>query len=208
MQKQADDGGSEFGGVRVNSRLIPLVGPVHHAEEAEDRDTGMDAGGEALRSDRIKDFAGEGVIAALNGLNFVVVRVTERIFLVGKDLHFVGMGEEVFDVVEDEEAEALSGLVDALEPRPDAFENKRKGCTLNEIEEMLLVFKIIVEASEGDTGGAADIAHGGALKAMLSKDLRGGAKDVLELGFGIAGNRSGGSHRHLERSFDKCSSSH
>jgi hypothetical protein len=98
--------------------------------------------------------------------------------------------------------------VDALEPRPDAFENKTKGCTLNEIEEMLLVFKIIVKASEGDTSGAADIAHGGALKAMLSKDLRGGAKDVLELGLGMAGNRSGGSHRRLERSFDKCSWSH
>lgn len=145
MQKEADNGGSEFGSVRVNSRLMPLVGPIHHAEEAEDGDTGMDAGGEALRRDRIEDLAGERIIAALNGLDFLVVRVTERIFLVGKDLHFVRMGEEVFDVVEDKDAEALSGLVDALEPGTKALENKSKGCILNEIKEMLLVFEVVVE---------------------------------------------------------------
>jgi hypothetical protein len=78
---------------------------------------------------------------------------------------------------------------------------------LNEIEEMLLVFKIVVEAREGDTGGSADIAHGGTLKTMLGEDLGGSAKDVLELGLGIAGNGSRGIHEFLERSFDKCSSS-
>src|SRR5258708_20638256 len=71
---------------------------------------------------------------------------------------------------------------------------------------MLLVFEVIVEAGEGHTGGAADVAHGRALKAMLGEDLGCNAKDVLELGLSIAGNGNGGSHRRLERSFDKCSS--
>lgn len=206
MQKEADDGGREFGSFRVNSRLMPLVGPIHHAEETEDGDTGMDAGGEALGRDRIEDLAGERIIATLNGLDFVAVRVTEGIFLVGKDLHFVGMGEEVFDVVEDEEAEAFGGLVDALEPGTKALENKCKGCILNEIEEMLLVFEVVVETGERNTCGATDIAHGGTFKAVVRKDLRGGAKNVLELGLGITGNGGRGSHGYPERSFDKCNS--
>ena len=71
---------------------------------------------------------------------------------------------------------------------------------------MLLVFEVIVEAGEGYTGGAADIAHGGTFKAVLGKDLGCNAKDVLELGLSIAGNGNGRSHRRLERSFDNCSS--
>src|SRR5258708_36850080 len=71
---------------------------------------------------------------------------------------------------------------------------------------MLLVFEVIVEAGEGHTGGAADVAHGGTFKAVLGKDLGCNAKDVLELGLSIAGNGNGGNHRRLERSFDNCSS--
>jgi hypothetical protein len=116
------------------------------------------------------------------------------------------MREEVFDVVEDEEAKAFGRLVNAVEPGSKAFENIGKCCTLNKIEEMLLVFKIVVETREGNTGGAADIAHGSPLKTVLGEHLSGGAKDVLEFGFGIAVNRSRGSHNRLERSFDNCSS--
>src|SRR6267378_1893117 len=71
---------------------------------------------------------------------------------------------------------------------------------------MLLVFEVIVEAGEGYTGGAADVAHGGTFKAVLGKDLGCNAKNVLELGLSIAGNGNGRSHRRLERSFDKCNS--
>jgi hypothetical protein len=42
---------------------------------------------------------------------------------------------------------------------------------------------------------------------VLSKDLGGDAKDVLELGLSVAGDGCGGSHKRIERSFDKCSSS-
>jgi hypothetical protein len=54
------------------------------------------------------------------------------------------MGEEVFDVIEDEEAEAFGGFVDPMQTRTETFQNKGKGCTLNEIEEMLLAFEIVV----------------------------------------------------------------
>jgi len=85
-------------------------------------------------------------------------------------------------VIQDQEAEAFGGFVNAREPGAEAFEYERKGHTLNKIEEMLLVLKVVVEAREGDTGFAADIAHGSPLKAVLGKDLGGSVKDVLELG--------------------------
>src|ERR1700675_5110014 len=167
---------------------MPLVGPIHHAEQAEDRNAGVDAGRKALPRDGVEDFASQGVVAALDGLHLFAVGAAQGIFLVRENLHFVGVGEEVFNVVEDEEAEAFGGFMDAVEPGSEAFEDKCKGCILNEIEEMLLAFEIVVEAGEGNTGGAADIAHGGTLKTVLGKDLGGGAKDVLELGLGVAGD--------------------
>jgi hypothetical protein len=116
------------------------------------------------------------------------------------------MREEVFNVVQDKEAEAFDRFVDTVEPGSEAFQDKGKGSTLNEIKKMLLAFEVVVEARKGYSGGAADFAHGGALETVLGKDLRGSAEDVLELGLGVACDRDGGSHRRLERSFDKCSS--
>jgi predicted dinucleotide-utilizing enzyme len=81
------------------------------------------------------------------------------------------MGKEVLDVVEDEKAEAFGGFVDAMQSRAEAFQDECKGCTLNEIEEMLFAFEIVVEAGKGNIGGAADVTHGGTLEAVLSKDL-------------------------------------
>ena len=56
---------------------------------------------------------------------------------------------------------------------------------------MLFALEIVVEAGEGYACGAADIAHGGAFEALLGEDLGRCTKDVLELGFGVAGNGSG-----------------
>src|ERR1700675_2942615 len=206
MKKDADDCGGQFGCVRINAGLMPFVSPVHHAEEAEDRHARVDTGREDFGGDGVEDFASERVIAALDGLHLFAVGVAEGVFFVREDLHLVGMRKEIFDVVEDEEAEAFYGFMDAVEPGPDAFVDKGKGCALNEIEEMVLAFKVVVEAREGNTGGTADIAHGGALKAVLGKDLGCGAQYVLEVGLGVAWDGNGGNHRRLERSFDKCSS--
>ena len=115
MKKEADDSGGQFGGVRINAGLMPLVGPVHHAEEAEDRDARVDPGREAFSGDGVEYFAGQGVIAALDRLDFFPIGFAEGVFLVGEDFHFVGMGEEVFDVIEDEKAEAFGGFVDPKE---------------------------------------------------------------------------------------------
>ena len=131
MKEKADDGGGQLGGVRINTGLMPLVGPVHHAEEAKDRDARVDAGREAFGGDGVEDFAGQGVVAALDGLDFFAVRVAKGVFLVGEDFHLVGMGEEILDVVEDEEVKTFGWFVDAVETGSEVFEYEGKGCALN-----------------------------------------------------------------------------
>src|SRR5580704_5442798 len=51
VKKQAQDGGGQFGGVRINTGLMPFIGPIHHPEEAEDGNAGVDARRKAFRSD-------------------------------------------------------------------------------------------------------------------------------------------------------------
>jgi hypothetical protein len=58
------------------------------------------------------------------------------------------MGKEVFDVIEDEKAEAFGRFVDTTETGTKAFEDEGKGCTLNEIKEVLLALEIVVKAGE------------------------------------------------------------
>jgi len=50
----------------------------------------VDAGREAFGGDGVEDFAGQGVVAPLDGLDFLAVRVVEGVFLVGEDFHLVG----------------------------------------------------------------------------------------------------------------------
>ena len=112
MEKQADNRGGEFGGVRVHAGFMPFVGPVHHAEEAEDRDAGVDAGREAFRGQAVEDFTCQGVIAALDGLDFFTVRVAKGIFLVGENFHSFLIRQKVLEMVLDEDANSLLGFVE------------------------------------------------------------------------------------------------
>ena len=131
MKKKADDCGGEFGGVRIDAGLMPFVGPIHHAEEAEDRDSRVDAGREAFGGDGVEDFAGQGVVAAFDGLHFLRVGLAKGVLFVGEDFHLVGVGEEILDVVEDEEVKTFGWFVDAVETGSEAFEYEGKGCALN-----------------------------------------------------------------------------
>src|SRR6266481_435633 len=131
MKEKADDGGGQFGGVRIDAGLMPFVGPVHHAEEAKDRDAGVDAGREAFRGKGVEDFTCQGVIAALDGLDFFAVRVAKGVFLVGENFHLVGMGEEILDRSEEEEVKTFGWFVDAVETGSEVFEYEGKGCALN-----------------------------------------------------------------------------
>src|SRR5260370_11888164 len=113
---------------------MPFIGPVHHAEEAEYRDSRVDAGREAFGGDGVEDFAGQGVVAALDGLDFLAVRVAEGVFLVGEDFHLVGGGEEILDVVEDEEVKTFGWFMDAVETDSDAFDSEFKFFAFNSVE--------------------------------------------------------------------------
>jgi hypothetical protein len=101
VKKNSHDRGGELAGTRIELGLMPLIDPIHHAEKAKDGDTRIETGGEVVSHDFVEDLPGQGKVAALNGADFVAKGLFERIFFVGEDLHLVGMGEEVFDVVLD-----------------------------------------------------------------------------------------------------------
>src|SRR5208337_3026701 len=104
MEEDADDGVGKLLGARIDFRFMPFVDPIHHAEKAENGDARVEDGGGGFGCESIEDFAGQVVVAALDGGNFLAKRVLEGLFFVREYSHFAGVGEEVFEMVLDQEA--------------------------------------------------------------------------------------------------------
>src|SRR5690242_8258078 len=73
VEKQADNRGGEFPGIRIHAGLMPFVSPVHHPKEAENRNAGVDTGGQTLTGKGVEDLTRQVVIAAFDGLNLLAI---------------------------------------------------------------------------------------------------------------------------------------
>src|ERR1700737_4653266 len=104
-------------------------------------------------------------------------------------------------MVLNENLEPLFGSVGAVEALLQPPEYAGEYVLLNEIEKFLFALEIVIKPGKRHTCGTADIADGGAFKTAIGKDLRGVMKDVLKLGFGIAGNGETSRHNVHYRTF-------
>ena len=106
-------------------------------------------------------------------------------------------------MVTHQDAESRDGLSGTGQAGLQARQDECKGITLYQIEEFLLAVKVIVEAREGDTSGAADAPDGSAFKALFGEDAGRKTEDVLQLGFGVTQMGDEVGHgSDIERSFD------
>ena len=89
----------------------------------------------------------------------------------------------------------------AFQPLLDALQDEGKRVTLNAVEQTLFTVEVIIEAGERHACSPADVSHGTGFKAMFREYLRGMTKNVLELGFGVAGKWGGLRHKTYYRTF-------
>ena len=99
------------------------------------------------------------------------VAVLQDLVLVRQDLHRLLVGEEILEVIQDEDANALFGIGDAFQPRTQALDDGRKGVLLNQVEQLFLGFEVVVQPGQRHAAGAREVAHGRALVALLVEHI-------------------------------------
>ena len=90
------------------------------------------------------------------------------------------IAHEIFEVIQDEDAYALFGIGDILEPRFELFENSGEGVLLDQEQQALFGLEVVIKPRQRHAGGARKIAHGGAFVSLETKDLGGMVENVLE----------------------------
>src|ERR1051325_6902972 len=84
-------------------------------------------------------------------------------------------------MVLDEDAEFRNRIFDGFEPLLQSFKHTPKAVVLNQKQQLLFRFAVVIETSEADVRCARDVAHRRRVIALLGKDARRTAKDELKL---------------------------
>src|SRR5436309_10629714 len=92
-------------------------------------------------------------------------------------LHRLLVGQKVFQVIEDENANPLLRLVRVFEPLLQPLDNRLERVLLDEIKQALLGLEIVIEPCERHTGGAGQVAHGRALVSSFVEYFNGMFED-------------------------------
>ena len=90
------------------------------------------------------------------------------------------IAHEILEVIQNEDADALFGIRDILEPRFEFFENGGEGMFLNEIQQALFGLEVVIKPGQRHAGGARKIAHGSAFVSFDTKDFGGMVEDLSE----------------------------
>src|SRR5450759_1336723 len=186
--------GERFG-IAIDPRLVPGVDPVDHAEHAHHRGARVEIEA-ALAPQVFHQSEADAVVLALDAGDLGAQAVLQRLVFVREHLQPLLIAHEILEVIQDEDAEPLLGIGDILEPRFELFENGSESVLLNQEQQALFRFEVVIKSRQGHAGGAGKIAHGGAFVALEAKDLRGMVEDLpkaaVETGLGGTTGRSAG----------------
>ncbi len=92
-------------------------------------------------------------------------------------------------MVEDENANALLGIGNFVEPLAQPLNDGAEGVLLDQVEQLLLGLEIIVEPGQGHAAGASKVAHGGAFVSFFVKDFGCMDKNLAEAAIETAHGR-------------------
>src|ERR1051325_2677210 len=84
-------------------------------------------------------------------------------------------------MVLNEDAEFRNRILDVFEPLLQSFKHTPKAIVLNQKQQLLFRFAVVIQASEADVRSTRDVAHRRRVIALLGKDARRTAKDELKL---------------------------
>src|SRR6202451_1730162 len=169
-EKDITDLARQGDGVGVHLRLIPRVNPVHHAEKAERGDACVELQ-PLLLFERFNQIETTAVVFALERGDLRAEGAGEHVVFFGEHLgRFVVLGEEIFEVVEDEGAHAGFGIADVFQTALQPLHDHGEVVLLNHAEELLFRFKVVIKTGQRKTGDARQVAHGGAVIALFVKN--------------------------------------
>src|SRR5437016_2377194 len=114
-------------------------------------------------------------------------------------LHRLLVGEEVFQVVENENADTLLGIGDLLQTRPQPFNDGTESMFLNKVKQLFFGFEVVVESCQRHAAAARQVAHGRSLVSLLiefvGSVLQNLGQTAVEAGLGKSARCAGASRR-------------
>src|SRR5713101_6033698 len=166
-------------GIAVDAWVIPSVNPVDHAEQAHHRSACVEIE-TALAPQVFHQPEADVVVLALDSGDFRTQAVFQRLVFMRKDFQSLLIAHEIFEVIEDEDADPLLGVRDILDPRFERFENSGKCVLLNEVQEALFRLEVVIQPRQRHTGRARQIAHRCSFISLLAEDFCGMVEDLSE----------------------------
>src|SRR5690606_38164134 len=125
----------------------------------------------------------------------------EGVRFVGEHLHLLHVRHEVAEVVLHEDPQATRRVGHVREQTLRLPQNRLEAVALDEVEQLLFAFEVVVEPGKADPRLLADVPNARLMIALVSEDRRSGAEDQLEL-LVVGGSLFG--HRD-RRSFERPS---
>src|SRR6058998_109231 len=167
-------------GVDLARRVVPVVDPVHHAEQH--------VGGGApihrrlVRRHVLEQALQEVHIAPLDGAHFALALTREGVRLVGQDLHLGHVRGEKGDVVADERVQPLERVrVGQSRQRTlGAGQHARETTILDAVQQLLLAPHVVVHPGERHAGRRREVPHRGGVVALVGEHLRRSGEELVQ----------------------------
>ncbi len=74
----------------------------------------------------------------------------------------------------------VCGIAGGGQALAQALDDGGKGVLLDEVEQLFFGFEVIIKTGQGDAAQARQVAHGGAIVALVGKDLGGIIQDLSQ----------------------------
>ena len=130
------------------------------------------------------------VVLPLDGRHFRSESVLQNLVLVGEHLHRRLVGQEIFEVVEDENANALFRIAHTLQTRLQALDDGGESMLLDEVEQPLFRLEVVIKPGQRHAAGAREIAHRSAFVSLFAENFGGVGQDFGKAPV-VAGSRNG-----------------
>src|SRR5215471_7219124 len=93
-------------------------------------------------------------------------------------LHGSLVREEVLQMIQYEDTNALFGIFHAFQSRLQTLHDGAEGVFLDEIKQPLFRFEVVIESSQRHAAFARKIAHRGALVSFFTEDVSGTGENL------------------------------
>ena len=111
------------------------------------------------------------VVLTLDGGNFGAESVLEGLGFVRQNLHGRLVCQEIFEVIEDEDSNALFRIVDTIETGLQALDDRRERMLLDKVEKALFRLEVIIKPGERHAAFAREVTHGSSFVPLLAEDF-------------------------------------